>query len=74
MAATDKFTIDIEGNGGHAALPHHTVDPVVVGAQIVTALQTIVSRNVDPLECGGGVDLHVPGREAPTTSSRRRRG
>ncbi len=49
MAAADDFTIDIEGKGGHGAMPHRCVDPVVVGAQIVTALQTIASRNVDPL-------------------------
>jgi amidohydrolase len=50
MAAADDFTIDIEGKGGHGAMPHRCVDPVVVGAQIVTALQTIASRNVDPLD------------------------
>jgi amidohydrolase len=48
LAASDKFTIDIEGTGGHAAMPHNTVDPVVVAAQVITALQTIVSRNVNP--------------------------
>ncbi len=50
MAAADEFTIDIEGKGGHAAMPHRCVDPIVAGAQIVTALQTIASRNVDPLD------------------------
>jgi amidohydrolase len=50
MAAADVFTIDIEGVGGHAARPHLTIDPVVVGAHIITQVQTIVSRNVDPLE------------------------
>ena len=49
MAAADEITITIEGLGGHAAMPHQCVDPVVLGAQIVIALQTIVSRNVDPL-------------------------
>src|SRR3569833_2488888 len=49
MAATDEFQITIEGKGGHAALPHNTVDPVIVAAQLVLALQTIVSRNDDPL-------------------------
>ena len=48
MAAGDKVTITIEGVGGHAARPHLTVDPVVVAASIVMALQTIVARNVDP--------------------------
>jgi amidohydrolase len=50
FAAADRFSIDIEGQGGHAAYPHHCVDPVLVGAQIVTALQSIVSRGVDPLD------------------------
>ena len=50
MAAADHFTIDIEGVGGHAARPHLTVDPVLIGAQIINQLQSIVSRNVDPLE------------------------
>jgi amidohydrolase len=48
LAASDKFSIEIEGAGGHAAMPHRTVDPVIIAAQVVTALQTIVSRNVDP--------------------------
>lgn len=50
MAATDRFYITITGQGGHAARPQQTIDPIVVAAQMVTALQTIVSRNVDPLE------------------------
>ena len=50
MAAADEITIAVEGRGSHAAMPHQGVDPVVVGAQIVTALQTIASRNVDPLD------------------------
>lgn len=49
MAAADHFTIEIEGKGGHAARPHFSVDTVLVGAEIVSALQSIVSRNVDPL-------------------------
>lgn len=49
MAATDEFQITIEGRGGHAALPHNTVDPVMIAAQMITALHTIVSRNVDPM-------------------------
>jgi amidohydrolase len=48
LASTDEFTIDIKGVGGHAAKPHLAVDPIIVGVQIVQALQTIVSRNVDP--------------------------
>jgi hippurate hydrolase len=50
MAAADEITITIEGQGGHAAMPHQGVDPVVLGAQIVLALQTIASRSVDPLD------------------------
>ncbi|WP_331372100.1 M20 aminoacylase family protein [Sinorhizobium chiapasense] len=49
MASTDEFTITINGRGGHAAQPHKTIDPIVIGAQIVNALQTIASRTVDPL-------------------------
>lgn len=49
MAAADHFTIEIEGKGGHAARPHFSVDTVLVGAEIVSALQSIVARNVDPL-------------------------
>lgn len=48
MAAADRFDILIRGKGGHGAQPHLTVDPIAVGAQIVTALQTIVAREVDP--------------------------
>jgi amidohydrolase len=50
MAATDRFDIVVKGRGGHAAQPHKTVDPVVLGAQIVGALQTITSRTADPIK------------------------
>ncbi|KZM50451.1 M20 aminoacylase family protein [Labrenzia sp. OB1] len=50
MAATDEFLIRITGRGGHAAKPHETIDPIVVGAQMVSALQTIASRNANPLD------------------------
>src|SRR6185312_6476690 len=50
MAAADYIQIDIEGKGAHAARPHLGIDTVLVGAQIVNNLQSIVSRNVDPLE------------------------
>ena len=50
MAATDEFTIDITGVGGHAAKPHSTVDPIIVGTAMVQALQAIVARNIDPIE------------------------
>jgi hippurate hydrolase len=49
MAAADRLTIEIEGKGGHAARPHISVDTVLVGAQIINQIQSIVSRNVDPL-------------------------
>jgi amidohydrolase len=49
MAAADKFDMVIKGRGGHAALPHQTLDPIVAASQLVTALQNIVSRNTDPL-------------------------
>jgi amidohydrolase len=50
MAAADYVTIDIEGYGGHAARPHKTIDPVLVGAHIITGIQSVVSRNTDPLK------------------------
>jgi len=50
FAAADQFDIEVEGRGGHAAKPHDTVDTTVVAAQIVTAMQTIASRNIDPIE------------------------
>lgn len=50
MAAVECFRCTILGKGGHGAMPHQTVDSVVVSAQIVNALQTIVARNVNPLE------------------------
>ena len=49
MAAPDSFEIDITGRGGHGAMPQQTIDPVVVAAQIVLEMQSIVSRKVDPL-------------------------
>ncbi len=50
LAAAGEFTITITGRGGHAAAPHETRDPIVAGAHLVTALQTVVSRAVDPLQ------------------------
>lgn len=50
MASPDTFTISIVGQGGHAGLPHQTVDAIAVGAQVVSNLQHIVSRNMDPLD------------------------
>jgi len=50
MAAVDEFVIDVEGRGGHGAAPHETPDPIVAAARIVEALQTIVSREIAPLD------------------------
>ena len=49
MASSENILVHIEGKGGHGAMPHQSADPVVAGSAIVMALQTIVSRNVDPL-------------------------
>jgi amidohydrolase len=70
MAAPDTFRITITGSGGHAAAPHETVDSIAVAAQVITNLQHIVSRNVDPLEsvvvsvtqiAAGTADNIIPG-------------
>ena len=50
MASEDNFVIDITGIGGHAASPHTTIDPLVIGAEVVLALQTVVARSVPPSE------------------------
>ena len=50
MAAADAFEMEVKGTGGHGAMPHQTADAIVMSAQIVTALQTIVSREADPVE------------------------
>ena len=50
MAAVETFRVLIQGKGGHGAMPHQTVDSIVVGAQIVNALQTIVARNINPID------------------------
>jgi amidohydrolase len=51
-AGAMSFAIEVRGVGGHAAWPHRTVDPIYIGAQIVTALQSVVAREVDPLDSG----------------------
>ncbi|WP_022952884.1 M20 aminoacylase family protein [Leucothrix mucor] len=50
MAGVETLNISIHGKGGHAAMPHKTIDPVVISAQIITALQSIVSRNIAPVD------------------------
>jgi amidohydrolase len=50
MGATDEYVITVKAKGGHAAYPHNTIDPIVIGAQLVGLLQTLAARNVDPME------------------------
>ncbi|OEH87048.1 hypothetical protein BHU72_01220 [Desulfuribacillus stibiiarsenatis] len=50
MAAADRFIIHIQGKGGHGSMPHQTIDAILVASHIIQGLQTIVSRNIDPLE------------------------
>ncbi len=50
MAAVDKFHIDVIGRGGHGASPHETADPIVASSYVISSLQSIVSRNVDPVD------------------------
>jgi hippurate hydrolase len=50
LASADRFEVEITGHGGHAAQPHDCIDPIVAGAQMVNALQTIASRNVGPVD------------------------
>lgn len=65
MASVDQITITVRGQGGHGAAPHETVDPVVASAHIITALQTVVSRNVDPLDMGVVTVGSIHGGAAP---------
>ncbi len=64
MAGADIFKVRIEGRGGHGALPHETIDPVVASAQIISALQTIVSRNVASLDSAVISVCHISAGEA----------
>lgn len=52
MASMDKFTILVNGKGGHGAKPEETIDPILISSQIIMNLQTIISRNISPLESG----------------------
>lgn len=65
MASVDLVIIKVQGRGGHGAKPHQTIDPVVASAAIVTALQTIVSRSVDPLEMAVVTVGSIHGGNAP---------
>jgi hippurate hydrolase len=50
MASADEIYITVKGKGGHAALPHQTIDPIIIAANLLTSLQTIISRNCNPLQ------------------------
>lgn len=52
MAASDTFELEVGGVGGHGAMPQYTTDAIVTAAHLVTSMQTIISRNVDPLQTG----------------------
>lgn len=52
MASMDTFEIDVYGKSGHGARPHEAIDPILISAEIITSLQTIVSRNIAPVESG----------------------
>jgi len=64
MSASDRFAVKIRGRGGHGAAPHLGIDPVVAGAQVISALQNIVSRNVPPLESAVVTVTSMTGGEA----------
>ena len=79
MASEDNFEIRVQGRGGHAARPHMVIDPLVVGAEIVMALQTVVARSVDPahsavLSCTDfrtdGIRNAIPGEVVITGDTR----
>ncbi|MCI0485962.1 MAG: amidohydrolase [Blastocatellia bacterium] len=70
MAAVDEFELTVEGVGGHGAMPHQTVDAIVTAAQIVIALQTIVSRNVSPLDSAVVTVGHISAGSAFNVISR----
>ncbi|HEV2530034.1 MAG TPA: amidohydrolase [Thermomicrobiales bacterium] len=75
MAAADSFSVTIQGRGGHGARPHGCVDPIMVGAQIITALQTLVSREIDPLKAAvvtvGALHAGKAGNVIPDTAEMR---
>jgi amidohydrolase len=73
MVASDGFKIEITGKGGHGAQPHTTIDPIAIGTEIVMALQTIISRNIDPILAGvvtiGSFHAGNAGNVIPSTAS-----
>jgi hippurate hydrolase len=64
FASGNKFAVTVGGRGGHAAMPHKTVDPIPAACQLVTALQSVVARNVDPLEGAVVSVTNIHGGEA----------
>jgi amidohydrolase len=64
MSASDRFLVKIVGRGGHGAAPYLAIDPVVAGAQVISALQNIVARNVNPLESAVVTVTSMSGGEA----------
>jgi hippurate hydrolase len=68
MAGIDRFKLTVEGIGGHGAHPHQAIDPIVATAQMITSLQTIVSRNVSPLD-SAVLSFHFLQAGAPTALS-----
>ena len=75
MASADGFTVRIQGRGGHGARPQGTVDPIMVGAQIITALQALVSREIDPTKAAvvtvGALNAGKAGNVIPDTAEMR---
>ena len=61
LAASDRWTAEFRGSGGHGSMPHKGTDPTVAAAQFITAMQTIVSRNVDPIATGAISGGHITG-------------
>lgn len=72
-ASTDEFVIELSGPGGHAARPHESVDPIVAGSHLVTALQTLVSRTVDPTQAAVVSVGQFDAGTAPNVLARRAR-
>lgn len=64
MSASDRFTVKIKGRGGHGAVPNLAIDPIAAAAQVITTLQTIVARNVPPLEAAVVTVTSISGGEA----------
>ncbi len=69
-AAIDIVTVTIRGVGGHGALPHRSADPIVAASAVVMALQTLVSRNIDPLESGSDHRRRLQRRRSRNRHSR----